>query len=697
MRLARFARGSWGANKDGRLFREFSNSAAGTPPGLRNLTDDQKQLWKRLEAVQKDRVRNFCIIAHVDHGKSTLADRLIETCSDVQVVHAQVLDKLIVERERGITVKAQTSSLIYNLEGNDYLINLVDTPGHSDFAFEVERSLKACEGALLVVDAAQGVQAQTFAHLATARKFKAREQALFGENKKEFKFLPVINKIDLQSADPDAVELQIAYTLGIDTSPVRVSAKAGIGIKTLLERIVTEIPSPSNFNWGFTAGLESHFRSFVFDSWFETNKGVYLMTRVFNGEVYAGLPVALSTQVDKIYEVKEVGILIPERTPLPKLTEGQVGYVLIGIKDPKLSVQNLGCTILQKSDHIAIKVPTEKEIEASSIDLGKSSSEKASSTHGAIYSIPSFQKAKQLVFCCLYPDDPEEFQQLDAAIHKLILEDPGVSLTVESSPALGTGYRCGFLGVFHMEIFRERLFTEYNLKTISTFPTVVYRAVLSDGSKQDVHNVLEAPTNCTWEEPWVLAQIMCRREYEAVIKSLAEPRRGVFKHTKEMEDGQILLEFEFPMSEVITMFLDEIKSSTHGFGSLDYTLHEYRPANILRMVIAITDEEVDAMSFLVHKSRAYDLGKKLCENLRKFIPQQLFDYNIQAKVGSRVIASEKVKGRSKNVIAKCYGGDYSRKRKLIENQKEGKKKMRMFGKVSMPSGAINNVFKNIQQ
>ena len=635
-------------------------------------------------------IRNIAIIAHVDHGKSTLADRLIEHCSDVQVVHSQVLDKLIVERERGITVKAQTSSLLYKMDNQEYIINLVDTPGHSDFAYEVERSLKACEGALLIVDASQGIQAQTFAHLSTARRFKQREQQLFGTSKREFTFLPVINKIDLPSADPDGVELQINYTLGIESVPVRVSAKVGLGIDDLMKNIVKRIPSPAPFTWGLGSEiLSTNFRSFVFDSWFETNRGVYLMTRVFNGSIGAGDVAVLSTQTDKTLEVKEVGILIPERQPLMRLKEGQVGYVLVNIKDPKLSVKNLGCTIFGKNvEDVKFNVVEDGENEEKLATLKLPSN--------TVSSIPSFQKAKQLVYCCLYPEDPEEFQLLDIAIHKLILEDPGVSIVVESSPALGTGYRCGFLGVFHMEIFRERLLTEYNLKTISTFPTVVYKAILPKGEKVEVHNVLESPETHNWEEPWVDAHILVKKEYESVIKHLAEPRRGLYKSAKEMEDGQVLLHFEFPMSEVITNFIDDIKSSTKGYGSLDYSLKEYRPAPIVKLVVYITDEAVDAMSFLVHKTRAYDLGRKVTETLRKFIPQQLFDFNIQAKIGSRTIASEKVRAKGKNVIAKCYGGDYSRKRKLIENQKEGKKRMRMFGKVNMPSGAINSVFKNLQ-
>lgn len=659
------------------------------------------EIEKRINQIPRDRIRNFCIIAHVDHGKSTLADRLIEHCSNEKVIHAQVLDKLIVERERGITVKAQSSSLLYKHGESDYLINLVDTPGHSDFAYEVERSLKACEGALLIVDASQGIQAQTFAHLTTARRFKVTERALFGSSKKDFEFLPVINKIDLPAADPDAVELQIAYTLNLETLPARISAKTGLGIENLLERIVETIPSPAVFDWGMSSpALLSNFRSFVFDSWFETNRGVFLMTRVFNGSVKGGDQVVLSTQPDKTIEVKEVGILAPHRLVVERLEAGQVGYVLVGIKDPRQSVQNLGCTILGKDPLVRIKVHQDFESTEEVLKV-KSGSEVIKEdivpvVDNWVSSIPSFQKSKQLVFCCLYPEDPEEFQQMDFAIHKLVLEDPGVGITVESSPALGTGYRCGFLGVFHMEIFRERLSTEYDIGTISTFPTVLYKAALPKGETRYVHNVLEAPERCTWEEPWVDAQILIKQEYEKEIKSLAEPRRGKYLSTKVMEDGQLLINYEFPMSEVITDFVNSIKATTRGYGSLDYNLKDYRPADVVKMVIFITDEPIDAMSFLVHKSKAFELGKKICQALREFIPTQLFDYNIQAKVGSKVIASEKVKGRNKNVIAKCYGGDYSRKRKLIENQKEGKKKMRMFGKVSMPAGAINSVFKKLK-
>lgn len=657
------------------------------------------EIERRISSISADRIRNFCIIAHVDHGKSTLADRLIEHCNKEKVVHAQVLDKLIVERERGITVKAQTSSLLYKHGEEDYLINLVDTPGHSDFAYEVERSLKACEGALLIVDSSQGIQAQTFAHLTTARRFKVTERTLFGSSKKDFEFLPVINKIDLPAADPDSVELQIAYTLNLEAIPARISAKTGLGIDNLMKRIVDTIPSPAVFDWGLSSpALVDNFRSFVFDSWFETNRGVFLMTRVFNGRVKAGDQVVLSTQPDKMIEVKEVGILAPDRLPITQLETGQVGYVLVGIKDPRQSVQNLGCTILGKDPHVRIKVHQDFEStdEAMKLKAAKEAEFQENSIDQWVSSIPSFQKSKQLVFCCLYPDDPEEFQQMDHAIHRLVLEDPGVTITMESSPALGTGYRCGFLGVFHMEIFRERLSTEHEVGTISTFPTVLYKAVLPKGEVKYVHNVMEAPERCTWEEPWVDAQILIRAEYQSEIKSLAEPRRGKYIGIKEMEDGQVMLNYEFPMSEVITDFVNNIKAVTRGYGSLDYVLKDYRPADVVKMMIYITDEPIDAMSFLVHKSKSFELGKKICQALRKFIPTQVFDYNIQAKIGSKAIASEKVKGRNKNVIAKCYGGDYSRKRKLIEKQKEGKKKMRMFGKVSMPSGAINSVFKNLK-
>lgn len=613
-------------------------------------------------------MRNFCIIAHIDHGKSTLADRLIEICRNAEVGRNQLLDKLKVEQERGITVKAQTSSLIFEENGEKYLLNLVDTPGHSDFAYEVERALKACEGALLIVDAAQGVQAQTFAHFRTAKELKQLERELFG-SESNFKFLPVLNKIDLEGADPDMAELQVYYRLGIETTPERISAKTGEGVKKLISRLVKELPPPAALNWGANAPQPisidpDSFRGFIFDSWFEPNRGVYFLVRVFNGKVTKGNKLILSNNSTEELEVREVGVMAPDKHELTELVSGQVGYILLNLKDASESAKNLGETLLSSYTENSDFLP-----------------------------LPNFQDATQLVFASIYPETPDEFRELSTGISKLVLEDPSVSVELESSPALGSGFRCGFLGTLHLDIFKQRLQDEYAMNCITTFPTVLYKAIPPKGEPKFISSPVDAPEFCEWEEPWAKVSMITREKYERSLMKLAEARRGQFVLRESLDDDQLELIYDLPLSEVITDFNDQLKSISSGFASLDYKFLDYRPADILKLVMFITNEPVDALSFLVHESRAYDIGKKLCTNLKTLVPRQLYTMKIQARIGPKTIASETIKSTGKNVLSKCYGGDYSRKRKLIEKQKAGKKKMRDIGKVSLDAGTINKLFK----
>lgn len=637
---------------------------------------------ERILAIKPENIRNFCIIAHIDHGKSTLADRLIESCREgAEVTKEQVLDKLQVERDRGITVKAQSTSLLYTQDNEDYLINLVDTPGHSDFAYEVERSLKACEGALLVVDSAQGIQAQTLAHYQTANKIKKQEEEIFGEWSR-FNYIPVLNKCDLPAADPDMAELQIAITLGleVENGAVRCSAKTGLGIDELLARIVGDLPYPTVLDYGVSQdiSIEDNFRAFVFDSWYQVNKGVYFLIRVLNGNVTIGDKVQVSKIMEgKELEVREIGIMNPEMLELDSLRTGMVGYILLNVKDPKESVKGLGATIVSSElmDNGGEIVQTKQ-----SFALFKP--------------IPELIEPKQLIYASIYPETPDEFTDLKVAIEKLLLEDPAVSTEIESSPALGNGFRCGFLGSLHLDCFKQRIKDEFNLGVITTYPTVVYKAILKNGDEEMIYNPIDVPVNCDWEEPWAKAEILVKAEFYESIKRVCESRHGIMKDFEDPGDDQFLMNYEFPMSEIITDFVDLIKTNSKGYASINYEFLEYRPASVKKLVIFITNEPIDALSFLVREDRAYELGKKICGKLQKLIPRQLFEVKIQAKVGSKVIASERVKSYGKNVLARCYGGDFTRKKKLMENQKKGKKKMRELGRVSVPTNNINKIFRD---
>lgn len=599
----------------------------------------------------------------------------------------QVLDKLKVEQDRGITVKAQTSSLVQNIKGEDYLINLVDTPGHSDFAYEVERSLKACEGALLVVDSAQGIQAQTMAHYKTSENIKDQEREIFGDWI-DFDYIPVMNKCDLPGADPELTELQVAITMGVETDKgaVYCSAKTGEGVEYLLERIASDIKPPKPLDWGYNEHLtnKDELRCFVFDSWFEPNRGVYFLVRVFNGDIKKGDKVLISKMVQKkTIEVREVGIMNPNKLELEHLSEGQVGYVLLNLKDPAQSAKNLGATIIRED---------KLTFEGEGHEINNLRTEK--DNFNLIKPIPEMIKPKQMIYASLYPELPDEYTQLNVAINKLLLEDPAVSITKESSPALGNGFRCGFLGSLHMECFKQRIEDEFDLGCITTFPTVVYQAMPRGGDEPvEVYNPLEAPEHVTeWLEPWAEAKILCPLEYFDNIKRVCENRRGLLMDFEDTDDGQFLVTYEFPMSEIITDFVDVVKTNSKGYASLDYEFLEYRTADIEKVVIYITNEPIDALSFLVHKRRAFELGKKICIKLKELVPRQLFNVKIQARIRNKTIASESIQSTGKNVLAKCYGGDYSRKRKLIEKQKAGKKKMRELGRVSVPTTTLNKIF-----
>lgn len=653
---------------------------------LQRLFCYDKDFAEKFELLPMKNIRNFSIIAHIDHGKSTIADRIIEHCTNGKLGNSQVLDRLEVEKDRGITIKAQSSSLFYQYKGEEYLINLVDTPGHADFAYEVERALKACEGALLVVDCLQGIQAQTMAHFSNAKNLKTKEKDIFGKDS-NFEIIPVMNKIDLPGADPELAEVHVAITFGLEKEAVYCSAKNGIGIKELLDAIVEHIPPPTFLDWGMSKDLSSvdQFRAFVFDSWFELNRGVYLLIRVFNGSVKLGDELKISKMPGRVVVVRELGVMNPNKCSIETLESGQVGYIGVSLKEAKDSVHNLGSTLISPENEFSLyDFENENAIPPSNPEGEKK-----------VSSIPELIKAKQLVYASIYPESSEEFQALKVAIDKLNLEDPALSVEVEGSPALGSGFRCGFLGSLHLDCFKQRLLAEYGLGCITTYPTVVYKAKLPGGVEEKlIYNPLEAPERCHWEEPWANTNILCKNEYAENLKKISLTRRGIVIDQKETGDGQTLLKMEFPMSEIITDFVDVLKSNSRGYASLDYSFKEFRPAEVEVVKIYITNEAIDALSFIVHKDKASAFGKKMCLKLRELIPRQLFQVAIQAKVGGKVIAAEHLKPMGKNVLARCYGGDYTRKQKLIEKQKEGKKKMRDLGKVSVPTSTLNKIFKD---
>ena len=594
----------------------------------------------------KQYIRNFSIIAHIEHGKSTLADRLLETTGLVEHrdMKEQFLDNMDLERERGITIKLQTTRLHYKgKDGNDYVLNLIDTPGHVDFNYEVSRSLAACEGAVLVVDATQGVEAQTLANVYLALN-------------EDLEILPVLNKIDLPSARPDEIKEEIEEMIGLDaTEAPLISAKEGIGIEDLLEHIVENIPAPAGDSNGKLKAL-------IFDSKYDNYKGVIIYTRIFDGQVAKGDIIRLMN-TGKKYEVTEVGVCIPGPMETDILKAGDVGYICGSIK--QVSDARVGDTITLDSD------PTEE-------------------------TLPGYKKAQSMVYCGIYPAEGEKYENVKDALEKLQVNDAAFNFEPETSTALGFGFRCGFLGLLHMEIIVERLEREFGLGVITTSPSVIYRVVKTNGTVEMIQNPTNLPSQheiSYIEEPVVKADIMIPKEYVGIIMELCQDRRGKMLHMEYITETRVQLHYEMPLNEVIYDFFDALKSKTRGYGSLDYEFERYERSNVVKMDILLNKDLVDAFSMIVHESKAYARGRFVCEKLKEIIPMHQFEVPIQAAIGQKVIARATVRAYRKDVIAKCYGGDISRKKKLLEKQKEGKKRMRQFGTVEVPQEAFTAVLK----
>ena len=591
-------------------------------------------------------IRNFSIIAHIDHGKSTLADRIIEKTGLVskREMREQFLDNMELERERGITIKLQTTRLIFHSkDGNEYIFNLIDTPGHVDFTYEVSRSLAACEGAVLVVDATQGVEAQTLANVYLAMD-------------EDLEIMPVLNKIDLPSARPEEIKQEIEDVIGVDAEDAPlVSAKEGIGVEELLERIVTDIPAPQGDEHGKLKAL-------IFDSYYDNYKGVVIYTRVFDGTVKEGDIIRLMN-TDKKYEVTEVGVYSPGPVECKSLRAGEVGYICASIK--KVSDARVGDTITIDSD------PTEE-------------------------ALSGYKKVQPMVYCGIYPAEGEKYENVKDALEKLQVNDAAFHFEPETSTALGFGFRCGFLGLLHMEIIVERLEREFDLAVVTTSPSVIYKVVMNDGSIEMVQNPSNLPDLTLIdhiEEPMVKADIMVPKEYVGNIMEICQERRGKMLHMEYITENRVNLHYEMPLNEVIYDFFDALKSKTRGYGSLDYEFVRYEPSKVVKLDILLNKDLVDAFSMIVHESKAYSRGRFVCSKLKEIIPMHQFEVPIQASIGQKVIARETVRAYRKDVIAKCYGGDISRKKKLLEKQKEGKKRMRQFGKVEVPQEAFTAVLK----
>lgn len=598
-----------------------------------------------IQARQK-KIRNFCIIAHIDHGKSTLADRILEFTGALTAreMQDQVLDQMDLERERGITIKLQAVRLNYRADdGEEYILNLIDTPGHVDFTYEVSRSLAACEGALLVVDAAQGIEAQTLANVYLAL-----------DNNLEI--LPVINKIDLPSADPERVKQEIEDVIGLDASEaVLASAKAGIGIKEILEQVVQKVPAPAGDS---TQPL----KALIFDSHFDPYKGVIVYVRVIDGSIRAGSKIKFMA-TDKTFEVIEVGAFKPRMSIVDSLEVGDVGFIVAGIKN--VGDTRVGDTVTDA------KNPTPEPL-------------------------PGYRKINPMVFCGLYPIETSDYNDLREALEKLQLNDASLSFEPETSTALGFGFRCGFLGLLHMEIIQERIEREFNIPLITTAPSVVFRVTQTNGEVLNIENPSHFPEPGKIdfvEEPFVNAKVIVPNDYVGAIMELCQSKRGEFINMEYLDTTRVTLTYDIPLSEIVYDFFDQLKSSTKGYASFDYELSGYKRTNLVKMDILLNNEQVDALSFIVHRDRAYHRGRIICEKLRELIPRQMFEVPIQAAIGQKVIARETVKALRKNVLAKCYGGDISRKRKLLEKQKEGKKRMKQVGSVEVPQEAFMAVLK----
>jgi GTP-binding protein LepA len=589
----------------------------------------------------RDRIRNFSIVAHIDHGKSTLSDRLIQQTgglADREMVE-QVLDNMEIERERGITIKAQTVRLTYKAQdGLDYVLNLIDTPGHVDFAYEVSRSLAACEGALLVVDASQGVEAQTLANV-----YQALDNNL--------EIVPVLNKIDLPAAEPERVKAQIEEVIGLDASnAVMISAKTGIGIGDVLEAIVTRLPAPKE------GEATKPLKAMLVDAWYDQYLGVVVLVRVLDGVLKKGMKIKMMS-TDAVYGVEKVGVFKPKATDVEDLGPGEIGFITASIKE--VADARVGETI--------------------TLEKG-----------GITQALPGFKPAQPVVFCGLFPTDAANFDDLRAAMSRLRLNDASFSFEMETSAALGFGFRCGFLGLLHLEIIQERLTREFNLDLIATAPSVIYKITLTDGEEIELHNPADMPDVVRIRdiaEPWIKATILTPDEYLGAIMKLCQDRRGAQRDLTYV-GSRAMVVYDLPLNEVVFDFYDRLKSISKGYASFDYQIEDYRVGELVKMSILVNEEPVDALSMLVHKARAESRGRAMVEKLKELIPQHMFKIPIQAAIGARVIARETLSALRKDVTAKCYGGDASRKRKLLDKQKEGKKRMRQFGKVDIPQEAF---------
>ena len=600
-----------------------------------------------MEKIQQDRIRNFCIIAHIDHGKSTLADRIIEMTGTLteREMQAQVLDNMDIERERGITIKSQTVRIVYKAkDGEEYIFNLIDTPGHVDFNYEVSRALAACDGAILVVDATQGIQAQTLANTYLALDH-------------DLEIIPVINKVDLPSADPELVAHEIEDVIGIEAMDApQISAKTGLNVEEVLEAVVHRLPAPKG-------SPENPLRALVFDSLYDSYRGVIIFMRVKEGRIKKGTPIRfMATGAE--FTVTEVGTFAPGQfIPGEELSAGMVGYLTASIKN--IRDARVGDTVT------TVENPAKE-------------------------ALSGYKKVLSMVYCGIYPSDSQKYPDLRDALEKLQLNDAALQYEPETSAALGFGFRCGFLGLLHLDVVQERLEREYDLDLVTTAPSVIYHVYKTDGSMIELTNPSNLPDPAEilrMEEPIVEAEVMVTSEFVGAIMTLCQERRGVYKSTEYIDKTRALLKYDLPLNEIIYDFFDALKSRSKGYASFDYTLKGYQEGKMVKLDILVNKQQIDALSFIVHADSAYERGKKMCEKLKNEIPRQLFEIPIQAAIGGHIVARETIKALRKDVLAKCYGGDVSRKKKLLEKQKEGKKRMRQFGNVEIPQSAFMSVLK----